>query len=86
VITFSSDSRLEIVLKPLPGAAGKAARLAEAAQRSALDSWKPEGGEIKRAPSEPTTSEPRPREPDVEPKRAPATPPRPIDEKDPYSP
>jgi serine/threonine-protein kinase len=86
VITFGNDARLEIALKPLPGAAGKAARAAEAsAQRSALDSWKPGGGEITRTPSD-TPAEARPRESDVELKRGPSTPPRPIDEKDPYSP
>ena len=86
VITFASDSRVEILLKPLPGAAGKAARAAEAAEkRTAIDSWKPGGGEINRSPSE-SSGEPRAREPEVELKRSPATPPRPIDEKDPYSP
>ena len=86
VITFASDARIDLVLKPLPGAAGKAARAAEAAEkRSTIDSWKPGGGEITRAPSE-ATAEPRSREPEVELKRSPATPPRPIDEKDPYSP
>jgi hypothetical protein len=87
VITFGNDSRIDIVLKPMPGAAGKAARAAEAAsQRSTLDNWKPTGGEITRATPEPAPSEARPREPDVELKRSPATPPRTIDEKDPYSP
>jgi serine/threonine-protein kinase len=85
VITFGSDARVDIVLKPLPGAAGKAARAAEAAEKKqALDNWKPTGGEITRAPSE--TAEPRARDTEVEPKRPPSTPPRPIDEKDPYSP
>lgn len=87
VVTFGNDSRIEIVLKPLPGAAAKAARIAEAAaQRSAIDNWKPGSGEITRVPSEPSPSEGRTREPEVELKRSPATPPRPIDEKDPYSP
>jgi len=87
VITFANDARLEIVLKPLPGAAGRAARLAEAAaQRAAIENWKPGGGEIVRVPTEPSPSEARPRESDVELKRSPAAPPRHIDEKDPYSP
>ena len=87
VITFGSDSRIEILLKPMAGAAGRAARAAEAAQRSAIDNWKPQGGEITRSAPDPTPSEPSP-QPDVEPKRrpAPTTPPRSIDEKDPYSP
>jgi serine/threonine protein kinase len=86
VITFGNDSRIELALKPLPGAAGKAARLAEAAaQRSAIENWKPVGGEITRTPPE-GSPDSRAHEPAVEPKRAPATPPRPIDEKDPYSP
>jgi hypothetical protein len=85
VITFGNDVRVEITLKPLPGAAGKAARLAEAAQRSALENWRPVGGEITRVPSEPSPSG-RAHEPEVELKRSPAAPPRSIDEKDPYSP
>jgi serine/threonine-protein kinase len=85
VITFGNDVRVEITLKPLPGAAGKAARLAEAAQRAAIENWRPVGGEITRVPTEPSPSG-RTREPEVELKRSPATPPRTIDEKDPYSP
>ena len=86
VITFANDARIDLVLKPLPGVAGKAARAAEAAEKKqAIDSWKPGGGEVTRAPSE-SSPEPRTREPEVELKRSPAAPPRPIDEKDPYSP
>jgi serine/threonine-protein kinase len=88
VITFGNDTRLDITLKPMPGAAGKAARLAEAAaaQRAAIDNWKP-GGEITRVAPDPSPSEARPRESEMELKRGqPSTPPRPIDEKDPYSP
>jgi serine/threonine protein kinase len=83
VVTFSNDSRVEIVLKPMAGAA----RVAEAAaQRALIENWKPVGGEITRAPPDPGTSEHRP-PPEAEPKRQPpTTPPRPIDEKDPYSP
>jgi eukaryotic-like serine/threonine-protein kinase len=87
VITFVNDMRLEIALKPAAGAAAKAARLAEAAERrSAIDNWKPTGGEITRSLPDPSPVEPRSRETEVELKRPPATPPRPIDEKDPYSP
>jgi len=89
VITFNNDTRLEITLKPLPGAAGKAARIADAAgQRSAIENWKPGGGEITRSQPEPSTpAEGRSRDSEVELKRGqPSTPPRPIDEKDPYSP
>jgi len=88
VITFGNDTRLDIVLKPLPGAAGKAARIAEAAaQRAAIENWKPGGGEIIRSTPDPSPSEARPREPETELKRGqPSTPPRPIDERDPYSP
>jgi serine/threonine protein kinase len=89
VITFANDSKFELVLKPLPGAAGKAARVAaDAERRAAIDNWKPGGGEIQRAAPEPAGGETRPREREAEPelKRPPSTPPRPIDEKDPYSP
>jgi len=89
VITFGNDSRLDITLKPMPGAAGKAARLAEAAaaRRAAIDNWKPGSGEITRGAPEPAPPEAHPREPEPELKRGqPSTPPRPIDEKDPYSP
>jgi serine/threonine-protein kinase len=89
VVTFGSDARVEIVLRPVAGAAGRAARAAAeaASQRSAIDNWKPGGGEITRVPAEPAPAETRPL-PEVEPKRPPphTTPPRPIDEKDPYSP
>ncbi|MET0596063.1 MAG: protein kinase [Polyangiaceae bacterium] len=100
VITFANDSKIELVLKPLPGAAGKAARLAEAERerRAAIDNWKPGGGEIQRPAAEPsggetptpTQTQARPREREREPepelKRPPSNPPRPIDERDPYSP
>jgi hypothetical protein len=88
VITFGNDTRLDIVLKPLPGAAGKAARLADAAsQRSAIENWKPTPGEITRVLPDPSPSDPRPRESEPELKRGqPSAPPRSIDEKDPYSP
>jgi serine/threonine-protein kinase len=93
VITFANDNRIEITLRPVPGAAGKAARIAaEAAERrAAIENWKPGGGEIVRANPEPSLPEvrpERPRERDHEPemKRPPQAPPRPIDEKDPYSP
>jgi eukaryotic-like serine/threonine-protein kinase len=87
VVTFGSDARIDIVLKPTPGAAGKAARIAEAAaQRSAIENWKPGGGEITRPAPDPSRPEVRPPA-EAEPKRPPpSTPPRTIDEKDPYSP
>ncbi len=90
VITFANDNKIEITLRPTPGAAGKAARIAaEAAERrAAIENWKPGGGEIVRSTPEPAPPEVRPREREHEPemKRPPSTPPRPIDEKDPYSP
>jgi serine/threonine-protein kinase len=87
VITFANDTRVDLVLKPVPGAAGKAARIAEAAaQRAAIENWKP-GGEITRSVPDPSPSGARPQESEPEMKHGqPSTPPRPIDERDPYTP